>query len=98
MALLCIFTVSCKKEEVVNDITAKTITSFYVTDILFNATIDEAQKTIFFQVPNNANLTSLTPRIRIPEGASISPVSNEAVDFTNVVEYTPIWVLQIANK
>jgi len=45
-------------------------------------------KKINIEVYGNADITSLTPIISIPENASISPASGVAQDFTNPVDYT----------
>ncbi|MCL1794304.1 MAG: S-layer homology domain-containing protein [Oscillospiraceae bacterium] len=63
----------------------KAITSFDFAGV--SGTINEAAGTIAATVPYGTNLTSLTPTIA-HTGASISPASGAAQDFTNPVAYT----------
>ncbi len=65
----------------------KQITSFILTSPTATGTISESPKTISFIVPHNTVLTALVPTITI-DGASISPASGVAQDFTNPVTYT----------
>ena len=62
------------------------ITMFKVGDAVGD--INEANRTITVYVPVATDLTALTPVIEYTAGATISPASGEAVDFTNPVVYT----------
>ncbi|MEO0571073.1 MAG: DUF5018 domain-containing protein [Bacteroidota bacterium] len=64
----------------------KRITGFSIPDI--TSTIDESTRTITLMVSNRRNLSSLTPTIAISSGASVSPASNTAQDFSNGINYT----------
>ncbi len=68
----------------------KTITSFTLDELSppVNATIDETSKTITAFVPTGTDLTNLTPTISVSEGATVTPASEVAQDFTNPVTYT----------
>lgn len=63
------------------------ITSFKINDI-YTGIIDESNKTISVNVPQNIDLTSLVPTIVYSEGATITPMSGVATDFTNPVQFT----------
>lgn len=65
---------------------SKSITSFSFANPAATGTINEAAGTISVTVPAGTNVTSLTPTITI-NGASVSPVSQVAKDFTNPVTY-----------
>lgn len=43
---------------------------------------------IFISIPKGENVTSVTPQIKITEGATIRPASNTAQDFSSPVDYT----------
>jgi len=45
-------------------------------------------KTIKVQISDTADLSALIPSIEIPQGASISPAGDQAMDFTADVKYT----------
>ena len=64
----------------------KRITSFKVGAA--TAAIDEAKKQISLDLPSGATITSVTPTIVIPTGATVSPASGVTQDFTNPVKYT----------
>lgn len=64
----------------------KKITAFSFSE--GSGTIDESAHTIAVTVPYDTVLTALTPTILISAGASISPNSGIAQDFTNPVTYT----------
>ena len=67
----------------------KLITSF---NILLNpaimGTIDETNYVVMLSVPYGTNVKNLTPIIAVSPGATVSPASNVAEDFTNPVTYT----------
>lgn len=50
--------------------------------------IDEVTKTVFVYMPEGTDVTQLVPVIVVSEGATISPASGEAQDFSNSVTYT----------
>ncbi|MEH6406019.1 MAG: T9SS type A sorting domain-containing protein, partial [Leeuwenhoekiella sp.] len=65
------------------------ITSFVLEDQSNEAVIDSGVATIYIEVSNNANITSLVPTIELKSaGSSIEPESGIAQDFTNPVIYT----------
>lgn len=65
----------------------KMITSFTIGGQIGQTQINEAEKTILVQMPQTSNITNLSPSITYV-GSSISPLSGQAQDFTNPVEYT----------
>lgn len=89
----------CKKEENNsgngNDITptptvssAKRIIEFGFVDLGVEAVINEEEKTVSATVPYGTNVSALSPTIVISKKATISPASEETVDFTYPVTYT----------
>jgi len=66
---------------------AKTITAFSFTTPTATGVITEADHTIAVTVPFGTNVTTLIPTIVIT-GASVSPASGVAHDFTSPVTYT----------
>lgn len=74
------YTVTVKHDE------AK-ITSFKLNDN-YTGIIDEENHSIQVRVPTSVNVTSLVPTIETTEGATVTPASGVAVDFTNPVEFT----------
>jgi subtilisin family serine protease len=66
---------------------AKAITAFSIQGTAFVGNINESAKTISLSVPFGTNITSLVPNIEIT-GASVSPASGVAKNFTNPVTYT----------
>jgi hypothetical protein len=66
---------------------AKAITSFAFASPAATGTINETDHTIEVTVPNLTNLTALVPTIA-HSGASLSPASGTARDFTNPLTYT----------
>jgi len=62
------------------------ITGFSIADI--TSSINESTKTITLIVSNRESLNALTPTITISGGASVSPPSNTAQDFSNGLMYT----------
>lgn len=68
---------------------AKSINSFVFNNInpSIIATIDSVKKTITAIVPIGTDLTKLTPTISISPGASISPATGVAQDFSKSVTY-----------
>lgn len=74
-------------EAVVHDAdNEKSIRSFVIDDV--EGVIDEFSKTVTVQMPEGTDVTELVPTIEVSEGATVSPASGEAQDFTNPVSYT----------
>ncbi|MEZ5335433.1 MAG: DUF5018 domain-containing protein [Methanolobus sp.] len=67
--------------------TDKSITSFSFTEPAVEGLIDEDEKTINLEVPEDTNVSSLIPVIT-HTGINITPASMIAQDFTNPVNYT----------
>lgn len=63
------------------------ITSFKLNNE-YTGIIDEENHSIVVRIPTSADITSLIPTIETTEGATVSPASGQAVDFTNPVEFT----------
>ena len=85
MMLLLVFTASCNEDEVIGS-SRKNIIDFNIGE--YNSIIDQDNKTIYLEIGLNQGLTNLIPTITIPDGAVISPASEEVQDFTNPVTYT----------
>jgi len=64
------------------------ITSFTIPELDAPATIDNMMHTVMGSVPYGTDLTILVPTIEMSTGASISPASDVATDFTTSVTYT----------
>lgn len=75
---------ACKEDEV--EPGEASIISFKVGDV--TATINEGSKTITADLAPGTDLTALQPEIMISTGATITPASGTATDFTNPVSYT----------
>ncbi len=63
------------------------ITSFKLND-RYTGIINEANHTITVTVPTTLDITALVPTIETTAGATVTPASGQAVDFTNPVEFT----------
>lgn len=50
--------------------------------------INEVAKTVLVYMPEGTDVTHLVPTIEVSEGATVSPASGEAQDFTTPVAYT----------
>jgi len=84
LTLLIVFAVtSCDNSGGESD--SKKITGFVFVSPAATGTINEAAKTISVIVPNDTNITNLTPVVT-HTGASYGPTG--AQDFTNVITYT----------
>nr|NQU88906.1 isochorismatase family protein [Bacteroidota bacterium] len=70
------------------DLAEKTINSFEIDDIFLNGIIDQQNLTVTLKAPAKVNISNLTPKIKISEGASIQPGSLVPVDFSSDVTYT----------
>lgn len=64
------------------------ITSFTVPEQQGTPTIDASAHTVDIKVVAETDPANLTPTITVSDGASISPGSEESMDFTNQVVYT----------
>ncbi len=62
------------------------ILSFAIGD--YKGTINQTNKTITVKYPASEAVTALTPTLTVTDGATVSPESGAAVDFTNPVTYT----------
>jgi hypothetical protein len=67
---------------------AKAITSFRFTNPAATGDIDEMAKTISITLPYGTPVNSLTPVITVSSGATVSPRSGTAQDFSSPVSYT----------
>lgn len=63
------------------------ITSFRLNDRYVGVINDEA-RTITVNVPTTADVTNMVPTIVTTDGATVTPPSGQAVDFTDPVEFT----------
>lgn len=66
----------------------KSISSFRFDALDAEGVIDELTHTISFVLPAETDVTQLVPTIEVSEGATVSPASGEAQDFTAPVDYT----------
>lgn len=66
--------------------TERPITSFVINDL--EATINHNSKVISLIMPEETDLTNLTPNIQLTDGVSISPQSGNKIDFTDPVTFT----------
>lgn len=66
----------------------KQITGFTISGQVGQSEINQTAHTIKVTMPNETNVTSLTPAITVSSKATVSPESGSAQDFTNPVTYT----------
>lgn len=66
----------------------KDILTFVLAEQSGNAVINNTNHTVDIEVMTGTNVNSLSPVITLSTGASVTPVSGTAVDFTNPVTYT----------
>ncbi|CAN0579554.1 unnamed protein product, partial [Ectocarpus sp. 12 AP-2014] len=64
------------------------ITLFTLTEQTGDAVISTVDGTVNIEVDNGTVLTALTPTIEVSDGASITPLSGEAQDFSSAFTYT----------
>lgn len=64
----------------------KSILSFVIDGV--EGEINENAKTVTLTMPEDTDVTQLVPTIEVSEGATVSPASGEAQDFTTPVTYT----------
>jgi hypothetical protein len=65
----------------------KDILAFVLTQQTGNVVINATEHTVDIKVLSGTNVTALEPVITLSEGATVSPLSGEAVDFTTPVVY-----------
>lgn len=70
------------------DSTANDIITFTLSSQTGSATINTGTHTVAITVSYGTNVTSLSPTITVSSGATISPLSGAATDFTSPVVYT----------
>ncbi len=78
-----VFLCSCKDKETTSS--EKRILEFTINDV--KGKVNETGKTVSVSLPEGTDYV-LIPTIKISELATVSPESEEAVDFTNPVTYT----------
>lgn len=66
---------------------AASITSF-VLNGSYMGIINQATRTILVRVPTTEDVTNMVPTIGVSAGATVTPASGEALDFTQPVEFT----------
>lgn len=66
---------------------AASITSF-VLNGNYIGIINQTNRTILVRVPTTEDVTNMVPTIGLSEGATVTPASGEALDFTQPVEFT----------
>jgi hypothetical protein len=69
---------------------SKSINSFVFSGLSpeVDGTVDNTNYAVNLTVPSSTDVTNLTPTITVSDGATISPNSGVAQDFTNPVTYT----------
>jgi hypothetical protein len=70
------------------DSTATNILTFTLSAQTGSATINSTAHTVSIEVEYGTSVTALQPTITVSEGATISPTSGTATDFTSLVVYT----------
>lgn len=50
--------------------------------------INNEDMTVVVTLPANSDVTSLTPEIKVPAGATVKPITGVPINFTNPVKYT----------
>ena len=66
----------------------KDIVSFTIPSQVGESVIDQDAHTVVVTMPEGTDVTALVPEITVSAGASVSPASGVAQDFTNSVAYT----------
>ncbi len=64
------------------------ITGFSIPNVMESTLIDDTDHTVSIVLPYGTDVTSLSPEITVSAGATVSPASGVAQDFTNPVVYT----------
>ena len=62
----------------------------FVANEIYTGIIDEEAKTITVYVPGSVDVTSIVPTIEVSANATVSPLSGQAVDFSQPVTYTVV--------
>lgn len=79
---------SCKKDkDDAIDPNAKKIIQFKIENLNYSAEVDQQTKTIDIVLPSKANLSKITPYIKISAGASVEPASRQEVDLSEPIVY-----------
>lgn len=88
--LLLLASCSKKQDDATPKSSAKVISSFSLNALnpAVTAAINQTAKTISLTVPFGTVVTALVPTIAVSDDASVSPVSGQATDFTNPIQYT----------
>jgi hypothetical protein len=85
LTLFLILCLSCAKDSEIRNFQAEIITmTFDFGEVVFNET------TGVVKAPENTDLGNLTPVIEISKGATISPLPEEATDYSEIVVFTVI--------
>lgn len=79
---------ACSDDDDVPLSSAKTITSFVFDELSPAVTANISGTNITATVPTGTDVTSLAPEIEVSAGATVSPASNVARDFSSPVQYT----------
>ena len=88
---LLLFASCSKKQDVATPkSSAKLISSFSLNAFnpVIAGTINQTALTISLSVPFGTDVTALVPAITVSAGASVSPISGKATNFTNPMQYT----------
>ncbi len=72
----------------INALVGYEITSFSTDGDVGSAAIDESNATVFLEVNSSLDITAIAPNIGLSPGATSSPSTGVAQDFTNSVSYT----------
>lgn len=70
--------------------TAAEITAFTFGEGVLSGDVTIADNSITFNVLDGVDITNLAPTITVSEGATVTPASGVAQDFTNAVTYTVV--------
>lgn len=89
MVIATVSFTACKDDdEKVIRSSAKSITAFVFDELSPAVTANISGTSITATVPTGTDLTSLAPDIELSAGATVSPASNAARDFSSPVQYT----------
>ncbi|MGL2993614.1 PCMD domain-containing protein [Flavobacterium sp. TSSA_36] len=89
LALICVVLSNCVSEDYFGNSDQKKILSFILINQVGNTIIEESTGTISVTVAATANIKQLKPQeIVLSTFATISPSSEELLDFTNPVKYS----------
>ncbi|EMR04672.1 DUF4960 domain-containing protein [Cesiribacter andamanensis] len=80
--------VSCGDDAPGDEVVEPAITAFsVVSPVAFSGTVDQTEKTLAFEVPGGADLSSVEIEVEVPAGATVTPASGSVVDLTNPIEF-----------